>query len=549
MRTRVSSRSRGPPPRACTASTHRRPAEASFTVARRRRADRLLRRQPRKQADPGEDRVSALPDDLLLLVLRRLDTRAALGAGLLSKRWAGLPRELPALDLRVSDVLPPRYRRWLLRYRDIFSSGTFVMYRHRLAHHEFVPGMTRYERRAMRAFTSSVEGLLAARARRRVSSLRVEFFITRNTGCVNRLISQAMDAWGVNDLEVIARPTFRQQTVHAFPGHGLCSSPRLSRLQNLKLGGCVIPHLLHEYHALTRLVLQDVAESPPAAYEGVFASCPQLQVVHLNSCLCGGRDMVMVVDAPSSQIREFVVDKCEIGSIWLRDLPNLERLASLGTHLFFESAAFPCLRQWSLARRHGVSLDGFRQHFRQHLELDLFLEDTPDITDLIIRFTGPDRWIVPSISPSVLVPNLRRLLVADVPSSWDVSWPRLLFETAPSLESFHIHIASCMEEPTPSEEIPWCPTKFRQHRLKEFVMAGFEATERQIYLVKFVMAVCTALRHVSMFKNGHARDKGHWEWEMVTQQHSWTEEEKDDTLKQIMGTASSTAAPVQLVLG
>ena len=80
-------------------------------------------------------------------------------------------------------------------------------------------------------------------------------------------------------------------------------------------------------------------------------------------------------------------------------------------------------------------------------------------------------------------------------------------------------------------------------------MAGFEATERLIFLVMFVMAVCTALRHVSMFKNGHARDKGHWEWEMVTQQHSWTEEEKDDTLKQIMGTASSTAAPVQLVLG
>lgn len=548
MRTRVSSRSRVQPPRACTAST-RRPAGASFTVARRRRADRLLRRQPRKQADPGEDRVSALPDDLLLLVLRRLDTRAALGAGLLSKRWAGLPRELPALDLRVSDVLPPRYRRWLLRYRDIFSSGTFVLYRHRLAQHEFVPSMTRYERRAMRTFTSSVEGLLGARARRRVSRLRLEFFITRNTGCVNRLISQAMDAWGIDDLEVIARPTFRQQTVHAFPSHGLCSSPRASRLQNLKLGGCVIPRLLHEYGALTRLILQDVAESRTAAYEGVFASCPQLQVVHLNSCLCGGRDMVMIVDAPRSQIRELVVDKCEIGSIWLMTLPNLERLASLGTRLFFESTAFPCLRQWSLARRHGIDLDGFRQRFRQHLELDLFFEHTPDITDLIIRFTGPDRWIVPSSSPSVLLPNLRRLLVADVPSSWDVSWPRLLFEMAPSLESFHIHIASCMEEPSPSEEISWWPTKLRQHRLKEFVMAGFEATERQIYLVKFVMAVCTALRHVSMFKNGHAQVKGHWEWEMVTQQHSWTEEDKDDTLKQIMGTASSTAAPIQLVLG
>jgi hypothetical protein len=37
----------------------------------------------------------------------------------------------------------------------------------------------------------------------------------------------------------------------------------------------------------------------------------------------------------------------------------------------------------------------------------------------------------------------------------------------------------------------------------------------KIYLLKFVMEVCTALRHVAMFKNGHAQDKGHWEWEMV----------------------------------
>ncbi|KAM0894447.1 hypothetical protein ACQ4PT_024420 [Festuca glaucescens] len=515
-------------------------------MAWRRRLDRLLRRRPK--AAPGEDRISALPDDLLLLVLRRLDTRAALGTGVLSRRWAGLPRELATLDLRVSDVLPPRYQRWLLHHRDIYSKGTFVLYRPRLARHKFMPNMTRYERRAMRAFTRSVEGLLAAGARRRVSRLRLEFFTTRNTGCIDRLISQAMDDWGVDDLEVIARPTFYQQTVHTFPSHGLCEEPGASRLRSLKLGCCVIPRRLHRYGALTRVVLQDVAESPPSAYENVLDSCPQLQVVHLNSCLCN-RDAVMLLDAPESQIRELVVDNCVIGSVWLRDLPNLEHLASMGTRLCFESDSVPCLRQWHLARRHGIEVEGFRQLLRRHLELNQFVEHTRDITDLIIRFTGPDRWIVPSSSPSSLLPNLRRLLVADVPSSWDVSWPRALLEMAPSLETFHIHIASCMEEPNNEEIISWHPTKLRQNRLKEFVMAGFQGAERQIYLVKFVMEVCTALRRVAMFRNGHAQDKGHWDWEMVTQQHSWTQEEKDATLNQIMGAVSSAAAPVQVVLG
>jgi hypothetical protein len=52
-----------------------------------------------------------------------------------------------------------------------------------------------------------------------------------------------------------------------------------------------------------------------------------------------------------------------------------------------------------------------------------------------------------------------------------------------------------------------------------------------------------------MFRNGHAQDKGHWDWEMVTQQHPWTEEEKATTLNQIMGVVSSAAAPIQVVLG
>ncbi|KAI4999578.1 hypothetical protein ZWY2020_004167 [Hordeum vulgare] len=535
-----------------TTPTSSRHYSARRAVGGRSGTNRNRFRRLRLHAAGGDDRISALPDDLLLLVLRRVDSRTALGTGLLSSRWAHLPRELPTLDLRVTDILPRRYYRWLLLHSDIYRKGSHMLYYgFGGIKKKLMPDIRRYQRRAMRALSTSVNSLLDAddtvQPRRKVDRLRLDFFITNNTACMNRLISKAMDAWGVNELEAVAKPIHWHITVHTFSTHGLCQDPRSSSLRSLKLGGCLLPPL-HEYSALTTLVLQDIPELSAAAYERIFTSCTRLLLLHLNSCSCGqDMDTVVVVDAPSSEITELVVHKCGF-SMSMRALPKLESLASFETMVQFESTSFPCLRRWNLARDLGVRSEGFRQYCAQHLELDLFLECTPDISDLIIRFTGPDRWIEPSSSPSsLLLPNLRRLLVADVPSSWDVSWPRLLLEVAPSLEIFHIHIAPSMDEP--GDEISWQPANLQRHHLKEFVMSGFEGTEQQMYLVKFVMGVCTTLSRVAMFKSGHALDKGHWEWEMVTQQSTWTEEEKGPLLEQITGGASSSTTPLQLIFG
>jgi hypothetical protein len=209
----------------------------------RSRAGRiLLRRRPLSSC--REDRISALPDDLLLLILRRLDTRTALGTGVLSRRWAHLPRELPALDLRVGDALPPRYHRWVRLYHDICPRGAPPYYRLDAVRRELIPNIKRYERRAMRAFTGSVESFLEG-PRRRVNRMRLEFFI-----------EEAIDSWGVEDLEAVAKPTFnRRDEFHSFPSHGLCKEPPASRLRSLKLAGCLLPPL-HEYSTPSVLVLE-----------------------------------------------------------------------------------------------------------------------------------------------------------------------------------------------------------------------------------------------------------------------------------------------------
>lgn len=166
----------------------------------RREAHRLL------CAAGGEDRLSALPDDVLRLILRRLATRSALATAALSKHWARLPRELPVLEFKVGDVLPEEYHENLQRRR-VDAAGRDDLVKKL----DILIG--RYERQSMRKLASAVKSFVDAGddvpvLPRRAEALTLELFPTHNSAPFNRLIAAAVNEWGVQHLEIhVLNPT------------------------------------------------------------------------------------------------------------------------------------------------------------------------------------------------------------------------------------------------------------------------------------------------------------------------------------------------------
>ncbi|XP_073358312.1 uncharacterized protein [Aegilops tauschii subsp. strangulata] len=462
----------------------------------------------------GEDRLSALPDDLIRLIVRRLDTRTALSTAVLARRWAHIPRDLPELDFRVSDVLPPEYDRTVALRRRNMPHDTFLA--------EMLDRlMARCEIDTITAFIDGITGFLEAGggpadgdARRRAKTLRLEFFQAHDGGCVvDRLIAAAVGAWGVEDLEVVARQAschVLQAPPYRFPHDHDCLK---DGLRSLTLGNyCTLPPL-HRYGALTTLVLRDMAASTSVdVYQRVFTECTRLQVLHLISCCCA-QDYV-VVDAPCSEIRELILDQCKFMVIELRHLPMLVSLACRLTdtkRLIFGSV--PSLMHTNLT----FAIESWIVPKRCTDFFSRFIGVSPTMTNLVLRFAGLRRWMVPT-PPAKPLLNLKKLLVADLPANWNITWPRGLLLAAPSLEVLHIHVPCSEEEPTyGSLRMTSLEALQRHHCLKELAITGF--LQRHIWFLKYVVSVCTSLQRVILLKDdGHVRYNGLWDWEMIGQQ-------------------------------
>ncbi|KAF8776257.1 hypothetical protein HU200_003662 [Digitaria exilis] len=389
----------------------------------------------------------ALPDDVLRLILRRLDTRSALATAALSKHWSRLPRHIPVLEFK-------RYRRYLRRRVDAGLDDR--------GQHDST--CDRPVRAPGHAFLGQRRNKLA---RRSAQAMALELLPTNNYAPFNRLMAKAVGDWGVQDLAIVVlkqpTPPCEDDVSYGFPHHcfegdsksstGFGSSLRrlrLSKCAPLASGGRSRTPPPAAFSSLTVLILQDMPRTVRGrVYRRVIRACPMLEVLHLKSCLTRAR---ICFDTQTSRVKELVIDQCTFISVHVRSLMPDQ------IHSTLPSSA---------------------HEMRILLSISRALSHFSALESLVVRFSGPEMWIVPDLLAPLVGEVLR--LVADLPRSWDISWTCRLLEAAPFLETLHVHVTN-----HDSRVGYGPPSGFRHGALREVVILGFEGTETQLHFVSFL---------------------------------------------------------------
>jgi hypothetical protein len=357
-----------------------------------------------------EDKISSLPDEILIMILDKLDPRTTITTTVLSKRWLDLPRRpYTCYDLSIYEVLPPRYHRLKnitveatagyeveKKAQNLIDSDTFKdqygrFYAVRDQYERWMgkvrlltPILQRYERLAMRSYVKRVSALLLPPnnvQQRSIQKLRLQTF---RTSSFSQWIMAAIDRWGVEDLEIVIENSWRAYDF------GLWDGWQNVQLKHLVLSNCYHydGHTPLIFRRLTTLTLCNMSSRIRLIYD-ILRDCVQLVDLRLKNSPY--HSQAYRFDFPASMLKNLQLDNCSIWKIYLTSLPFLETFAFRGRATRLHYGEVPRLRH--------VSLDfletgdkGENENFRRNSTYPLgkFFKGTPSPLEyLVLQLRGP----------------------------------------------------------------------------------------------------------------------------------------------------------------
>ncbi|KAL6655477.1 hypothetical protein ACP70R_006303 [Stipagrostis hirtigluma subsp. patula] len=434
----------------------------------------MTRKKPINRKDDHVDRLSTLPDDVLLAILDKLDVRDAVRASTLARRWRRLPYKLSQLTVDCARFLP--------------DDSSFCLI-------DDIP-------RINALVVEATESMLSRRdpSQHAIRSVAITFFL-RVSDCiaVGRAVGHAMAANKVETAEL---------TILTEMEDGQCEDDDL-----IDYGG----RFKEFFHAcpdafcgLTHLKLQDLRFGDELDVPNVLTACTRLRRLHLSNC-DSEAPTTLRVEHPN--LDDLSILNCGFGKLELGRLPKLTQLAfedwiSSQNPISFDHV--PLLET--------LTLSNTCLSWHKTVKLSEFLGRRTSVQSLILDFRCERIWVQPEAPRSLksAFQKLRVLYLLRLPEGVDLGWSMFILEAAPALEEMYLVVwdhacamvtdEEARREGAYSEEkgVEWEPPAaagggFEHRSLARLVVFGFQAEEYLVRYVRRVMEAAVNLEEVVLY--------------------------------------------------
>uniref|UniRef100_A0A0A8XVP1 F-box domain-containing protein n=1 Tax=Arundo donax TaxID=35708 RepID=A0A0A8XVP1_ARUDO len=420
-----------------------------------------------------EDRISVLPDHILLDILERLDLHEAIQASTLARRWAHLPRSLSRLLIDVAHFLP----------HDRNKRKTWTI------------------DQIMTAYTAAVRRLLplspSSSNRVVLKELQLSFYLTdpylHSIGCAvgdvmelgNTIICLEFTIWAD-----VHRPSFEQCVLF---GERLMSFFRACSTA---------------FRWITRLILDNIAFGD-SNINDLLNSCSKLEFLSLTYCdsassaVTGDEGAILKIDVPHSALLALEIHTCGWARVDLIQAPKLGRLVCTDW-----IGANPPLSFGNVPRLHNITLCSAALEWQTPFALSHCLSNTTTLLIMYLNFLDQMIWIEPEdrkhISP--VFSNMREVYLYNIFYECDLNWTMFVLEAAPSLNNLYLKLSrhpcerNRCENSAKKVNVLWdqASPDFKHHRLSLLEIVGFAVDERITKYIRLVMERAVSLKRIRL---------------------------------------------------
>ncbi|CAM0876208.1 unnamed protein product [Alopecurus aequalis] len=356
--------------------------------------------QNQSQQLEDEDRLSTLPDDILLSILGRLSSRMAAKTSVLSTRWMHLPWLLPEISINAKEFLS-------VPCPDLDANNM--------------------EELAMVSLTKATRNFLAGHQREStISILHLKLYLISTFLCeVGQLAGDAIDRGLLKDLDVTV--------LHETDIFHCSEENRMQRAQEIDSFFSAYPSVAN---SLTKLFLYNVGFDKLDMHHIVFNCCKQLKHLTLVNSDTGDNSLFRI-DAPDSNLCVLDIYKCRFGRIEVVCLPKLEKF-SWNTWFCEEYVPLTFGFVPSLGE---LELTCGSSRYQCKFKLSEVLHGVTSIHTLTLNFQGENLWLQPEIEELFTAFNkLRKLSIHGIFVEFDILWTMAFLVAAPSIEILRIGV-------------------------------------------------------------------------------------------------------------